>query len=257
MWRQSLLFITLAVALIGAGCATGPPPYNPFKVAQDEIYAKAKTVALAPVLVPVDIADPEPVRAKFESILEAKLREAGFLVVPPKEAGGIWKQMTEQVGGIFDPLTGKRDEARFKTVREHTLRELRTKFKADAVLHPSIVPVRAKWEGMTASWDGTEESIRSLGAVIIEALPYALLGIGVTREGTVGALSLGVVIEDIHGVDMYINRGGIQLLAKFSGGNFVGVPRHELFANEERNVAAVNIALGPLVTKPKSSEAKP
>ncbi len=38
-------------------------------------------------------------------------------------------------------------------------------------------------------------------------------------------------------------------------GGFIPVPQHELFANEERNVAAVNIALGPLVTKSTTAEA--
>lgn len=255
MRRQCMLTITLALVLVGAGCATGPPAYNPFKVSQDEIYGKVKTIVLAPVIVPVNLADPEPVKVKFESILEAKLREAGFSVVPSKEGAGIWKQMTEQVGGFFDPVSGKRDDAKYRTVREHTFRELRARFQVDAVLHPAIVPVRAQWEGLTASWDGTEESITSFGDAFKEALPYALFGISVTRHGAVGALSLVVSIEDVNGVDMYVNAGGIQLLAKISGGNFVGVPRHELFANEERNVAAVNIALGPLVSKSTPSEA--
>ena len=158
--------------------------------------------------------------------------------------------MSEQVGGYFNPVTGKRDETKFKTVREYTLREISTKFNADAILYAAIVPVRAQWSGRTASWDGVEEPIKSTGAQIVEAFLF-----GTTSRGTVGALSLAVIVEDRNGVDMYINSGGIQVLAKISGGEFIPVPRHELFANEERNVAAVNIALGPLVTKSTTAEA--
>ncbi len=246
MVRESLLTATLVIALLGAGCATAPP-YNPFKIAQDEFYGKIKTIALSPVAVAVDLEDAEPVKTKFESLIETTLREAGFSVVPSREYAAIWKRMTEQMGGFFDPVTGKRDETKLKTVREHTLRELNTKFTVDAVLYPSIRVVKANFVQNQATWDGTSESLTTGGFL------GALLG-GQYR-GTVGALSLVAVIEDTHGVDVYINGGGIQVLSKVSGGGFIPVSRNELFANEERNVAAVNIALGSLVRKPVATEA--
>jgi hypothetical protein len=46
---------------------------------------------------------------------------------------------------------------------------------------------------------------------------------------------------------MYVNAGGIQSLSKLSGNRFVNVPRSELFADEERNHKAVDIALNPLI----------
>lgn len=255
MKRQAVLLVTLVVALIGGGCATTPPPYNPFRISQEEFQAKIKMIALAPVAIYGDLDDPEPVKAKFESLIEAKLRDGGLSVVPSREVAPIWKRMSEQVGGYFDPVTGKRDETKFRTVREHTLREINTKFNADAMLYTSIVPVKAEWSGRTASWDGVEEPIRSTGGQIVEAFLF-----GTTSSGTVGALSLAVIVEDRNGVDMYVNSGGIQVLAKISGGKFIPVPRHELFADEERNVTAVNIALEPLVPKsttPGAPEKKP
>ena len=45
---------------------------------------------------------------------------------------------------------------------------------------------------------------------------------------------------------MYMNQGGIQVLVKISGGKMVPVLPPELGTNEERNVAAVALALGPL-----------
>lgn len=242
MLRQSLLTAALATTLIGGGCAT-TAPYNPFKIPQEEFYGKIKTIALAPVGVPSDLEDPDPVKAKFESLIEAKLREAGFSVVSSREAADIFDKMNKQLGGIFDPVTGKRDETKFKAVREHALRELETKFKADAVLYPNIRPGTARFAGGRASWDGTSESLSTtegiLGAFLVGQL-----------QGTATALSLIVTIENIHGVDAYVNGGGIQLSAKISGGEFVPVPRSQLFADEKRNAAAVNIALGPLARNP-------
>ena len=242
MLRQSLLAAALATTLIVAGCAT-TPPYNPFKIAQEEFYGKIKTIALAPVGVPTDLEDPDPVKAKFEPLIEAKLREAGFSVVPSRESAGIFESMNKQLGGIFDPVTGKRDDTKFKTVREHALRELSTKFKADAVLYPNIRVGTASFAGGRANWDGTSESLSPTEGFM------GMLMVG-QFHGTTRALSLIVTIENIHGVDAYVNGGGIQLVSKLSGGKFVLVPRNQLFADEKRIAAAVNIALGPLARNP-------
>ncbi len=241
MMRQRLLMAILVAALIGAGCAT-IPPYNPFKIPQDELYGKIKTIALAPVAVPEGLQDPQPVKAMFESLIEAKLREAGFSTVPSGEYAEILKRMTEKVGGVFDPVTGKRDESKIKAVRKHCLRELSTNCNADAVLYPGIWVVKATISGQRAYWDGTSEDFRTVGKF------WKLLDTS-TYSGTAAALSLVITIKDMNYVDMYVNGGGIQLASKLSRGKFVPVPRNQLFANEEQNVAGVNIALDPLVTK--------
>ena len=226
MSRQLRWMAILMVALTGAGCAT-----DPLKIAQHIIPGQIKTIALAPVGVPPDLGHPEPVMAKFESLLEAKLREGGFSIVPSREFVEIWKRMAEQVGGYFDPVTGKREEAKFRAVQEHALRELSATFKADALVQARIQPVTVPFRATEATWHGTSQLVEG----------------GWQRFGTIGALSLVITIVDSHGVVMYTNAGGIQLLAEFKGNQLVLVPRHELFTDEERNAAAVNIALGPLV----------
>ena len=76
----------------------------------------------------------------------------------------------------------------------------------------------------------------------------AALQVG-NMSGSIRSLSLVVSIENINGGDAYVNMGGIQLAAKLSGGQFVPVPRDQLFASEERIAGAVNYALAPLVRK--------
>jgi hypothetical protein len=238
---------TLAAALIGAGCAATAPPYNPFRVSQEEFHGKIKRVALLPVR--GGAALPEPVRAKFDSLIEVKLREAGFSVVPARESGDIYDRMTKQLGGIFDPATGKRDESKSKTAIDYTRRELSTKFNIDAVLYPTILSVGARFAANLASWDGVAESTIAPGSY------------GSALIGTITALSLAITIEDRAGAVVYVNRGGIQLLTKiqreglFQAPKFVAVPPIELFANEERTVAAVNIALAPLVKQLEPTDA--
>ena len=76
-------------------------------------------------------------------------------------------------------------------------------------------------------------------------------------SGTVPVLSL-VVSVDAPGDEaaLYRSGAGIQVLEKLaplservSGKWFGPVPPAELLANEERNIAAVELALGPLLRK--------
>lgn len=228
----------ISLLLCAVGCAASAP-YNPFKVDQEEFFRTAKTVALLPVLVPTDIADSEPVKEKFETLLLVKLRQAGFTVVPSKEWSGIWKRMTEEMGGYFDPITGKSDDAKLKAVREHAFRELSTKFNPDVLLYPRIVVTNAKWDQGTATWDGVTEQVQPTGDRLMLAL------IGMKRYGTVPALSFVVSIEDPTGRSLYVNSHGLQVLAKVDGKDFRPVPRDTLF-EELRNLAAIDAVLAPL-----------
>src|SRR5882672_10257319 len=156
MIRHALLVMTLAASLVGAGCAT-QAAYNPFKITQDDFYGRVKIIALAPVLIPGDVENPEPAAAKFESLIQAKLRDAGFSVVPSREYAEIFKRMAQTVGGYFDPVTGRRDESKSKMVREYTLREVNMKFNASAVLYPIVRVVKATFAGGRAKWDGVTD----------------------------------------------------------------------------------------------------
>ena len=53
----------------------------------------------------------------------------------------------------------------------------------------------------------------------------------------------------MYSVAMYKNQGGLQVLSKFSGDKMVPVLPHELYANEERNGMAVDLALAPLIRR--------
>lgn len=253
MARQLLSLEILLIALVGSACApVAKAPYNTLRISEQEFKSKIKTIALAAVVISRDIEKPDQVTTKFESLLAAKLRDAGFSVVPSRESEEIRERMTRQMIGYFDPRTEElMDEAKFKTVREHILRELSVKFKVDAVLHPSIRLFKAPWSLGTANWHGTSESIKPGWMQFFDALT------NVSSSGSVGALSLVVDVEDIHGTRLYSNAGGIQVLSKISAeGKSVPVPQSELLTNDERNVMAVDIALGALIGKPVFTETR-
>ena len=67
-----------------------------------------------------------------------------------------------------------------------------------------------------------------------------------SQRGVVGALSLEVSIRDRDGTQLFLNRGGIEVLDKIAGKEFIHVPRQELFSDKSRNEEAVRIALKQL-----------
>ncbi|OIR15364.1 hypothetical protein GALL_36860 [mine drainage metagenome] len=242
--------MALAFALLTAGCAIEPPaPPSHFTLAHDEFYARVKTIAIAPLTVPADLANPEPVAKKFEPLIAEILRNAGYHVVPSKEYAALFEQAQSKQGGYFDAYSGKLDDAKYDAALKATREGLAAKFNVDAVLYPSIQPVDAPWHDQWATWDGVTETMQSFtglvgkGVVKLVTEPASYLLEGPHEEGTVGAYSLKVSIEDMPGNRMYANQGGIQVLNKISGKAFIPVSREELFNDDARNAKAVSIAL--------------
>ena len=210
------------IALIQVGCAT-TTPYNPFKIDQNKFYANTKTIALAPCWIRPDLEVSEQVIEKFELIIGDKLREAGFSVVSSKHYRDIWKRMIEQMGGYFDPKTGKRDGSKFKAVQEHCYRELGRKYKPDAVLISRILIVEAPFHqgfnNLVAQWDGTEERFDVRHGAI------RFLDTSV-KTGTIPALSLRITVNDVSCTNMFVN---IQALLISQANDGIGKKTHIMF----------------------------
>jgi len=246
--RTMRLALTAAAGL-GVGCA-GHAPYNPFIVPQERIYGSVKTIAIAPVIAPSDLGSVDPSRGKFDSLIAGQLRSAGFAVVPPEESEAIWKRATDSLGGLFNAATGERDTVKLNTARAVAMRELQTRFQADAWLHPHIVFASAKFDQGNAAWDGARQSYQSFGKKFLTAL------FGGGTYGKTAALSLWVDLEDMHGKDLYTNQGGLQLYMVPSGHDWVKIPPGELYADSARNANAVRLALAPLVTRAMSARSQ-
>jgi hypothetical protein len=188
-----------------------------------------RAVALHPLAV-LGGAIPDSMVSTFDSIFIAELSTGGYTVVPSKESAAIWRRLVDSVQGFFDPITGDTVQAEFAAVHTGTLRELATRFGAVAWLRPTIEMVSAEWHRGKARWDGASEGVSPGGG-----------------NGSVGALTLVVVVEDTSGRVVATGRGGVQVLAKFKGSRFEAIPPDELLTDYERNLKAVQIALQPFL----------
>src|SRR2546425_630769 len=184
-----------------------------------------KTVALSPLDVPDGLENPEPVRALFDSLITSELVRAGLTVIPSREVGAVWRRLMDSVHGFYSPITGERVPEKYDAVRSGTLRDLKERFHADAWLRPRIQVVPVDYAGGKAFWDGASE------------------GVGSGTSGTVAALTLVVALSDTTGSDVYIGRGGIQVLRKGSK----EVSRDKLFKDTKRNLQALHLAVDSLI----------
>jgi hypothetical protein len=179
--------------------------------------------------------------AQLEPSVEAELKKAQFDVVPSRAYKDIWDGRIKQVGGYFNPRTGEVDKPKYEAIVDYMRKELKSKYNADALLYQTICIVQVEFFGNVVTWHGTSETIQ-------EPTKRS------ETRGSTRALSFCVRIEDIHGVDAYVNFGGIQLLSKLRASRsplrdkeFVDVPEDEILNNQERNEAAVKIAFSPLI----------
>jgi hypothetical protein len=234
---RSRTFVLL-LALVACACASSPK-HNPFKVPRETFFPMLKVVALAPVRVPADLGDPEPVRARYAELITAQLRSAGLEVVGPAQVGPILDARTNELGGIFDPHTGKLDDSKVKALYSGAMKELKARYRADALVEPSIRVVMAKLRRDTARWHGVSQDAS-------QGLLEHALG---SHTGVIPALSLYAMLWDANGELLYSKPGGIEVLVKVKvlQSGTERLRRNELFAVDERIVKSVQIAFDDLL----------
>lgn len=238
--RVSQNVVVLVTALALCSCSSTPraPKTDPFVTSKGEFKKNVRVLAVAPVLVPEGLLDAAPVIDEFSRLIDERLNRYGYSVLRPHLYEKTWREIAGDAGDFVDSTTGERDEVAMSRAMSRTLDELGADFEIDGVLFPSIVIVEAPFAAGTAAWDGVKQRVETGGA-----MTRFMAG---SQHGVVGALSLKVSVRSTDGGALFENFGGIEVLSKMLGKEFVTVPRPELFADEKRNRKAVETALKPL-----------
>jgi len=231
----------------------GRRPYPALRLALVAVVSVALATVATPQAVPRTIAVAsvsvdrslrplrERARTTFEPLLETRLREAGYAVMPAAVADSVWNAVRDSAGGYYDTYTGAVVREKLRAVYEGTRRRLRA-LGADAWLVPSIEVVHPGFSGDEARWNGVSESTGGRGG-----LAGFLIGRSV---GTLTALSLDAQIEDTErGAIVHHRRGGIQLSAKIVDGALREIAPDALLRDGERNAMAVTLALDSLTVR--------
>ncbi len=193
------LLLPVLAALAGAAAAK---ELNPYEIPKEQFAARIQVIALETPRVPADVANPARVRTWIEEQLTQRLRAKGYRVIASREHATLWRQLSERLGGTFDPVTGKPRQAQADAARDHVGRELERLHGVDALLssYVTVVPGRAQRQGRhykamgrTLFWQG--EPISSW----VGNVPQQVRG-----------LSLNVLITDVGNANLYGIRVPLQ-----------------------------------------------
>jgi hypothetical protein len=242
------VFVSTLIIAVLSGCAAAP--YDPFVVSRSEIYEKVDTLAMLPMQCP-EFDRKSETSARYEALITEHLEAAGFKVISSKESADITNAIVEQLGGIFDPVTGQVSETKRQAVSDHLVKEMNAKFDIDGFVAPRFDVVAAPWSGNSANWDGaTDVTTGKTGF-------WAAFG-NSNMSGTIPAMSLIVVLKNKTDTESYyVGRGGVQLIARYGesfASGFTDIPTSEWFVDPARDAAAVSIALSALVTEPVAAK---
>ena len=244
---KKFLMLSALLTLALTGCAIPQFTDQPFKIEQEEFYRTIRVVALEPLDMP-EMKQTAEARAEFESLVTEKLKEAGLTVIPSDNYAALLQTLGKQDGGLYDPLTGKKNEAKAKEVQKKIYDELRTQHQIDAVARVVVIPASAHFSKCKARWHGVEQELESCNVFS-----------GGGYDGRIAAVSLLVAIENKEEKTLYMNAGGIQLTARLETGflkatQFVPTEANGLLVDQLKNRESVAIALGPLIRKQKQPD---
>ncbi len=246
----------LAATFLSAGCfmTVAEQPYNPFLVPADTVRSVVSTVIVTPTVPPEGVFVSATAALQIDTIIEARLRQAGYSVVPAAEYSRIWDGILLQMGGFFDPITGQRDEEKFQVARKELLRELKGRFDTQVLLYSELQVVDASVDGGVASWDGVTHDIGGRDTPIRREFrdTFERDEFGGNADGVVSAITLMIAIDGPDGKELYRNFGGIEVLARRTGSIVETEGEFALRAELEHVVLAVSHALAPLTAPPRT-----
>jgi len=234
-WRSGLRAVNagLTAALLASACAT---PYDPFRIPAPELRGRVRTIALTPLRVSPDVADPVLARQKLEPLVAAKLAAGGFEVVAADEVDRLWRSAAADVGDLFDPVSGEVDEERYEAVEASVYHELRAGRGVDAVLRMRIETVELYLSHATATFCGTTDQVYWPGETL-----------GLFEVATlVLASCFSTVLFDMEERELYGIRSGLETIETYARQTRAERPLEQRLNDPARLQQAVDNTLGPL-----------
>lgn len=239
---QFQILIYIVLLLLCSGCGRPPEIYNPFRVPRQEFYPQLGRIAIVPMKFDLEISHYDEIMTVFDSLIAYELREdeLEIVIVPTEKSDSLRGVFMKEIGGFFDPYTGKLDKEKAKKWRRMLIREMEEKYNVNAVMFSSIRKVTAHFSADRARWDGASEGIGK-----DKFLKFIM---GMSHSGSIPALSLVVELRQVNDSLLYLNAGGIQVLRKIgSNSRSEQIPSEEILTDFDQIQDAVHYALNPLL----------
>lgn len=239
---------TLNPQLIKADDLPAPPQGvarkqdSPLLVPRDTILANTKKIIILPVSSKKIVATPE-VKERYLALIEKELTNPAWEIIRGPNIFDVMDKEIDSTKGLYDPLTGKYDEARVLAIRKHALASLKLD-PSTAVLYPTVIRSQASYKGENAYWHGASQNIYTLEPIKKFNFFDAPSG---NAEGTLAASTLVTQLRDSEDKVLYQGAGGIELIEQLKGGKTSELTPTEIFQKTEREQPAVHIALRSLL----------
>jgi len=187
-------------------------------------------IAVLPTSVPSGVPNGATGQRVLDSLIASELTAAGYQVIPTAVARPVWARIVDSLHGFYDPATGEVIPEKLAALRGAVAREVGAGGLLTAQVAMIWLPFKA---GKNVEYDGVKEKVTPAG----------------NQSGEVSAITLVIVVSDTSGIPIQCGRGGIQLLAKGTtwSTNVREVKPEKVFAESDRNLAAVRRALGGLL----------
>jgi len=190
---------TLALLLAIAGPAMAG---DVFQVPEEQVVASVHVVALAPLRDLTKDGAPSAALVRWEAVLTEELTALGLKVVPSTEFARVWGALASELGGVWDPVTGKADAKKLKAARQHTFGELQRLHGIDAVIDWHIVESHtsrlwSEWHTFGKQvWKAGDETLQLGGAPLV-------LRANQERPTRVLVVDLSLFLSDRNDVTLY------------------------------------------------------
>jgi hypothetical protein len=239
-------------AAMSISALAAPAPQTPEQlgfqgVTRQDVLAQCKRVGLVPLPRPTIVgADPEA-SSRIETALTQALQQAGFEVVTPDSYKQAYDRFNQAVGGVYDPMLGTVRKDAYASVYQNAIREYFTKERLGCVATARAVDSKAKIDNNLAKWDGAVEYVDGQAN---SGLTRVLSGN--QGSGFIGAVSIGIQLQNREGKVLFLRYGGVQLASYFDrhhgseGSDFLVVPRAQLLLDDKRIGRAVTYVAVPL-----------
>ncbi|MGF1510487.1 MAG: hypothetical protein ACFB9M_13390 [Myxococcota bacterium] len=154
----SWAFVAATVGYL-SGCAGVPPAKYAYTSGWQS--PMSGTVAVLPIDFFVREADQielnDDHRAEIQMIIRSVASAHGLRVVD-RGVGEAWQRALNEVGGMFDPVTGRVDKLKTQRIASRVLQRL----EADYLVTPKLLYTLAELTGSSARWDGVRRSVHGL-----------------------------------------------------------------------------------------------
>jgi hypothetical protein len=237
---------------------------SPLLVPREQILSSVKRVALSPITA-FEFEASEEVRKRIADQVRAELAPLGWEIVDsPKIRELLFTKMMQSQ--VFDPLTGKRDDARVTEIRKSVFKELGADSPPDAILWLSLIKTSALQKSGDVEWDGVDQNAFSRGPVVRKF--WSGSGVPGAGVGGIAVSSLFVYLTDANDTTLYRARGGLEILQSikvtprytYGGTSFdaenIDLAPGELFLDPARERPAAHAALRDLVLTPEALQAE-